>query len=348
MSQPLRGAPESQRFGRVGRIPTPTPFPVGDINVYLIFPVPGSESLTLVDTGVLSPEAFEALRRGLKDFGCALEQVERILVTHAHPDHFGQARRLRDLSGALVFASAIEAERMRVGWSPRAHFRERASTWLRRWGVPAELLAEYDSRGGEGPAWQEAVEVDGVLAEGDRIALGDFTLEVIETPGHCEGHLVFYEADTRTLFSGDHLLTDISPVPLLHIPEEGEEREKSLIRFMQSLDRVERLDCDRTFPSHGGLILDHRKVIAGYRLHHERRKLQIARYLEDGPLTPFEIAARMFRKHHRSEFFLVMSEVIGHLDLLLEEGLVAMEESGGVSRARRVGDEACGSVRSTS
>jgi glyoxylase-like metal-dependent hydrolase (beta-lactamase superfamily II) len=337
MSHIPRGAPERQRFGRVGRIPTPTPFPVGDIHAYLIFPLAGSESLTLVDTGVRSPEAFEAMRRGFKDFGFALEQVDRILVTHAHPDHYGQARRLRDLSGAQVFASAIEAERMRVGWSPRTHYRERASAWLRHWGVPQDLLEEQGAARAAVPAWQEPVEVDVVLGEDDRLALGDFTLEVIETPGHCEGHIVFYEAETRTLFSGDHLLTDISPVPLLHIPDEGEERQKSLIRFMHSLDRVERLACDQVFPSHGDVIWDHRTVIAGYRLHHERRKLQIARYLESGPLTPFEIGARMFRRHYRTELFLVMSEVIGHLDLLVEEGMVVLEERGGVARARHVG-----------
>lgn len=334
MAHTPRGSAERHRFGRVGRIPTPTPFPVGDINAYLVFPPAGGQGLTLVDTGVHSPEAFDALRAGFKAFGYALEDVARILVTHAHPDHFGQARRLRELSGAPVLASAIEADRMRTGWSPRAHFRETALAHFRRWGTPEEILmAEWDQRGAT-PMWQEPVEVDGVLAEGDRVELGEFTLEVIETPGHCEGHIVFYEADTRTLFAGDHLLTDISPVPLLHIPADGEPREKSLIRFMHSLDRVEELPCAVTFPAHGDVIWDHRKVIAGYRLHHERRKLQIARYLEEGPLSPFEIGARMFKKHFRSELFLVMSEVIGHLDLLVEEGAVVLEEQDGVERAR--------------
>ncbi len=335
---PARSYVDRHRFGRVGRIPTPTPFPVGDINSYLIFPTEPGGPLTLVDTGVRSPEAFEALRRGFKEYGVALDQVDRILVTHAHPDHFGQARRLRELSGASVHASAVEATRMRTGWSPRAHFRETALAWLRRWGVPDDLMRELAAGAPGAPPFQDPVEVDGTLADGDRVELGDFTLEVIETPGHCEGHIVFYERDTRTLFSGDHLLTDISPVPLLNIPDEGEPRQKSLLRFMDSLARVETLDCEITLPSHGDVIRDHRKLIAGYRLHHERRALQIARYLEEeGPLTPFEIASRMFRKHVRGELFLVMSEVIGHVDVLEEEGTVVMEPEGGVLRARWTG-----------
>ena len=142
MSDPRtpRSFVERHRFGRVGRIPTPTPFPVGDINSYLVFPPAGSESLTLVDTGVRSPESFEALRRGLKEFGFRLEQIERILVTHAHPDHFGQARRLREISGATVYASAIESERMKTHWLPSADRSPGALAWFRRWGVPEEHL----------------------------------------------------------------------------------------------------------------------------------------------------------------------------------------------------------------
>jgi len=332
-----RGAAEQHRFGRVGRIPTPTPFPVGDINSYLVLPEPGSDELTLIDTGVKSPESFDALRLGMKEHGFALEQIRRILLTHAHMDHYGQARRLRDLSRAPVFASAPEAERMRSFWSPSAQRDERVLAWFRRWGVSPEAALGDGGMSELARRLQDPIEVDGILADGDRITFGDVTLEVIATPGHCEGHVVFYDGARRLLFSGDHLLTDISPVPLLSIPkQEGEPRSKSLVRFLQSLERVESLEVDLTFPSHGDVIDDHRKLIAGYRLHHEKRALQMRRALEAGPRTPFELATRLFPRHWSSQIFLVMSEVIGHLDVLVEEGSVAMEEEAGVERARLV------------
>ena len=333
-----RGFVERNRFGRVGRIPTPTPFPVGDIHCYLVLPQAGSGPLTLIDTGVKSPEAFEALHRGVKEHGFALEQIERILITHAHPDHFGQARRLRELSGAEILASEIESRLMTGYFLPSANRSDAVVSCLRRFGVPDEHLAVDEGRAEFGRSIQDPVEVDGVIAEGDVLELGDYRVEVFATPGHCDGHVVFYERETRTLFSGDHLLTDISPVPLLSIPEEeGVARPRSLLRFMDSLDKVEALDCRVTFPSHGDVIWDHRRVIAGYRLHHERRKLQIVRFLGRGPKSPFEVARRMFPKHYRRELFLVMSEVVGHLDLLEEEGLVELVDDGAVARARLLG-----------
>jgi glyoxylase-like metal-dependent hydrolase (beta-lactamase superfamily II) len=325
--------PERHRFGRIGRIPTPTPFAVGDINCYVLFPPAGSDSLTLIDTGVKSPDAYDAICRGLKDFGLRLGQIDRILITHAHLDHFGQARRLREASGAAVYASGPEAERMKGPFRGSADRDETAVRYFRSWGIPDEIIFRETEVGRMARDLQDPLEVDGILAEGDRVDVEDLTLTVLETPGHCDGHLVFFEAELGALFSGDHLLTDISPVPLLVLPAVGE-RPKSLVRFMGSLAKVERLDCDMTFPSHGGVIYDHRKLIDGYRLHHERRKLQFERELRKCPHTPFELAQKLFAKYYRDQIFLVMSEVIGHLDLLVEEGNVVVETDGGVERAR--------------
>lgn len=346
MSQPVPPASERaeaphfvarHRFGRVGRIPTPTPFPVGDVNAYLVFPPEGGDELTLIDTGVRTEESFAAFCAAMKAFGWPLERIARILVTHAHPDHFGQAARLRELTGAPVYASAVEAERMRTGFSPRAQRDPRTLACFRAWGVPDSLLEGEEDTGGLALSLQEPVAVEGTLAEGDRVELGGFTLEVLETPGHCEGHLVFYERKSRTLFSGDHLLTDISPVPLLHIPSEpGEARRPSLVRFLESLDKVEALDCEVAFPSHGDVIRDPRAVIRGYRRHHERRKLRIARLLDEGARTPFEVAVALFPKRYASQLFLVLSEAVGHLDLLVEEGSATWERGAdGLERVRR-------------
>jgi glyoxylase-like metal-dependent hydrolase (beta-lactamase superfamily II) len=327
---------ERNRFGRVGRIPSPTPLGVGDINSYLLFPPEGVPSgVTLIDTGVKTPEAFEALRLGLKEFGLSFASLERILVTHAHMDHFGQALRLRELSGAPVLASRGEAALMRGHFSPSGDRRDFVLAAFRRWGVPPGLLEGQSQLAEMARRIQDPIEVDGVLDDGDVVAAADLRLEVIATPGHCDAHVVFYEPELRLLFSGDHLLTDISPVPLLVFPERpDQERPKSLVRFMRSLERVEALPCELVFPAHGDVIRDHRRLIAGYRLHHERRKLQMLRHLIATPCSAWELAARLFPKAYQSQVYLVMSEVIGHLDLLLEEGSAVVEERDGIEIAR--------------
>jgi glyoxylase-like metal-dependent hydrolase (beta-lactamase superfamily II) len=338
-----RGYAGRHRFGRVLRVPTPTPdwTGLGAINSYVILPPEGSgRGVTLIDTGMRMNESFDALRRGFKEFGLSLEQIERILVTHAHGDHFGQAKRLKDLSGAQVFASAGEAERMRAGWTPASMRGGAGAAWMARFGMPEEVTSAKSPVGTTSVELSEPVEVDGVLAEGDRIDLGEFLLEVVATPGHCDDHIVFYERELGLIFSGDHLLTDISPVPLLHVPPPGQQRRPSLITFMHSLAKVEALAAEATHPAHGDVIWDHRKLVAGYRLHHERRKLQIARRLGRRVLTPFELGAEIFPKHCRDprQSFLVMSEVVGHLDLLIEEGTCVWESDGRVDRVRLVKD----------
>ncbi|HSJ97454.1 MAG TPA: MBL fold metallo-hydrolase [Myxococcota bacterium] len=333
-----RSFAERNRFGRVGRIPTPTPLGVGDINCYVLFPPDGLGAdgrLTLIDTGVKTPEAFEALRLGLKEFGAGVERIERILVTHAHMDHFGQAARLRGLSGARVQASRGEAALMRTHFSPSGDRREFVLASFRRWGVPSGLLERESQLAELARRIQDPIEVDGVLDDGDVVAVGDLRLEVIATPGHCDAHIVFWEPELRLLFSGDHLLTDISPVPLLVFPATPEEpRPKSLVRFMHSLERVESLPCELVFPAHGDVIRDHRKLIAGYRLHHERRKLQMLRQLRAEPGSAWALAATLFPKAYQTQVYLVMSEVIGHLDLLVDEGSVVVEERDGIEIAR--------------
>lgn len=324
------------RFGRVARIPTPTPLGVGDINSYLLLPSAGEGGpVTLIDTGVKTPESFEAMRHGLKEHGLGFEDIERILVTHAHMDHFGQARRIRDLSRARVYASAGEAELMRSHFSPSGDRRDFVMRQFARWGVPRELFAGESAMAQFAREIQDPIEVDGVLEDGDVVEAGDLRLHVIATPGHCNAHIVFHEPSLRVLFSGDHLLPDISPVPLLVFPKQAAEpRPKSLVRFMASLARVEPLDLDIVFPAHGDVIRDHRKLIAGYRLHHERRKLQLLRKLESGPLSAWELAHRLFPAVYQKQVYLVMSEVIGHLDMLIDEGRLSIEERGGVELAR--------------
>jgi glyoxylase-like metal-dependent hydrolase (beta-lactamase superfamily II) len=325
---------ERHRFGPVGRIPTPTPFAVGDINSYVLLPPADSDELVLIDTGVRTEDAWQALGQGLKEYGFRVEDVTLLLLTHAHPDHYGQARRVQEASRCPIYIHADARQSFERYESFDPARAELVAYHYARWGVPPELrVMRLGPPGSENLV--EAIEPDRYLENGDRIDCAGIRLEVIHTPGHCPDEVVFWLPESGRLFSGDHLLPDITPVPLLHVPEtRGASRVPSLIRFLESLERVEPLPARIVFPSHGDVIWDHRGLIASYRLHHEKRKLQIARGLRQGDLSPAEVARKMFRHVWQQQVHLVLSEVIGHLDVLERDGHVESFERDGVIRYR--------------
>lgn len=323
-------------FGRVGRIPTPTGFSVGDINTYVVLPAAGSDALVLVDTGVRTDAAWDALERGLGEFGFAVEDLSLVILTHAHPDHCGQAMRIRQRAGCEVWIHE-EAHRTLGRYDdPTEARRAIVEAQLASFGVPAEVRADGMGIGGSarGVDVVDPLEPDLLLKDGDRVEIPGFDLEVVHTPGHCPEEVVFWQPDSRVMFSGDHLLPEITPICLMNFPDEpGGERVSSLAQYQDSLDRAEALPARRAFPSHGDVIEDPRALIASYRLHTDKRKLQLSRQLAQGPGTVFELGQRMFRRVWREQLYLVLSEVIGHLDLLEREGRVAVQRgSDGVLR----------------
>ena len=86
---------KKESSSRIGRIPTPTVYAgLGDINSYLIFPEQPGDELILIDTGICSDEAWQALNDGLAELDLRVEDIDRILLTHGHTDHYGQAQRI--------------------------------------------------------------------------------------------------------------------------------------------------------------------------------------------------------------------------------------------------------------
>jgi glyoxylase-like metal-dependent hydrolase (beta-lactamase superfamily II) len=324
-----------KQYGRVVRIPSPTGFSVGDINSYVILPPEGSDQLVLIDTGVGSQTAWDALQAGLGQFGYRIEDIRLLLLTHGHTDHFGQATRIREASGCVIWGhEAINMTVSRYLPSPDREAEERA--FLRRFGITDALYDKaYAYRSYIADVYTPC-EPDRLLADGERIPVEGFELETIHTPGHCPEEVVYWQRETRQMFSGDHLLPDITPVCLLHIPETTDgARIHALTQYYQSADKILPLDVRTVYPSHGDVFRDHRELIAGYKLSTDRRLLKIARILEQhGTLTPLEVGQYLFPKAWEDQLYAVISEVMGHLDMLLDYAMVATEESGGLLRYR--------------
>jgi glyoxylase-like metal-dependent hydrolase (beta-lactamase superfamily II) len=162
-----------------------------------------------------------------------------------------------------------------------------------------------------------------LLDDGDRLLAGGRSWDAHVTPGHSVGHLSLFDRDARVLLSGDHLLACITPNPVLE-PDDGPEgRRRSLVEYLASLDRFVRLDPMIVLPGHGPWFRDVPTLTGAMLHHHEDRCQEILDALDGaGDLTPYELAGQLFPHVRDFSVMLAVSEVVGHLDLLEDDGRV--------------------------
>lgn len=312
-------------------IELPTPFPVGPVTVYLA-DAPG-EPRTLIDTGPSTTETRTALVDGLARLGCALPDLERIVVSHAHVDHFGLAAELVAASGAQVLTHRWNPPSMGEYEADRDRRVAFYAELLRQAAVPGEMMVAVGQATRGVNRFAQPVAVDGTLDEGDILRLAGRDWQVLHTPGHAAGLICLYEPASRTLLSSDHLLADISSNPLVEPPLPGEtERPRSLALYRASLQRVAALDPARALPSHGPVIHDVAGLVRQRLEFHEQRMERVLDAVRQGAHTTWEVTQALFPGRSPIETFLALSEVIGHLDLLEVEGSLQGEWVAGVIR----------------
>ena len=308
----------------------PTPYAVGPVNAYLI----EADPLTLVDAGINTPAANNSLVIALTSAGYFLESIQRVLVTHAHPDHYGLVHVIQESSGATVYFPRREIERVR----DRQMLFEVGRLLLEA-GMPLELLFKMDQERKKDP--RPMVKHDEVIpvGDGDRFELetsaGSFELEAMDMPGHTGGHMVYVERASGTMFAGDQLLPDVTPNPLLEpsLDEPGERR-RSLREYLESLEKMAALDLTLDYPGHGDPITDPGALIARTIEHHDKRKATVAGHLGREGKSPYELAREIYPKVTGYDVFLGVSEVVAHLDLVVEDGNAIVDERDGVTYYR--------------
>jgi glyoxylase-like metal-dependent hydrolase (beta-lactamase superfamily II) len=309
-------------------IELPTPFPVGPVTVYL-GDAPG-EPLTLIDTGPRTTATQAALVAGLASLGYVPADLERIVVSHAHADHFGLVADLVDLSDAQVLTHPWNIPALA---ETEAYRRRRTGFYaelLREAGVPATAMAAVAAVTAGIERFGRPVEVTGVLDEADTLQLAGQSWQVLHTPGHASGLICLYEPESRTLISSDHLLADISSNPVVEPPPPGRaERLRSLVLYEASLQRVAGMDISQALPSHGPIIYDVPELVRQRLAFHERRLVRVLEAIRGGAQTTWAITQVLFPGKSPLDTFLAVSEVIGHLDLLEIRGQVVGEQVNG-------------------
>jgi glyoxylase-like metal-dependent hydrolase (beta-lactamase superfamily II) len=323
--------------GAIHVLPVPTPFAVGRVNCYLI----EDDPLTLVDTGPNSGTSLTALEHALAEHGRRVEDLERVVLTHQHIDHIGLAGILVERSGAEV--CALDALAPWLGdyrGSQEADDRF-ASTMMLRHGIEEDVVSALRAVSASFRSWGARVDVTRPLAPGGELGFAGRSLRVLHRPGHSPSDTVFHDEATGVLIGGDHLIAHISSNPLIARPlgaaPDATQRPKALVIYLASMRETRAMELRVVLPGHGEPVDDHRALIDERFEGHERRKEKIAGILADAPRTAHAIAQAMWGNVAVTQAYLTLSEVLGHLDLLLDEGRVAEDEAGGVVTFRPTG-----------
>jgi glyoxylase-like metal-dependent hydrolase (beta-lactamase superfamily II) len=321
----------------IHRLAIPTPFMVGRVNAYLIEDSP----LTLVDSGPNSAKALDELEQALAAHGHRVEDIELLVVSHQHIDHFGLAAILQRRSGAQV-AALDEVAPFLAGYGQEAELDDLfAERLMLRHGIPPEVVTVLRAVSAGFRAWGSAVEVTRPLADGSTVELRDRTLRVLHRPGHSPSDTVLVDESRSMMLAADHLIAHISSNPLLARPLGASSetaydgpRPQALLTYIDSLEKTRAMDLSLVLPGHGRPITDHVALIdERFRLH-RRRAEKINRLIAAQPRTAHEVAQELWGNVAVTQAFLTLSEVLGHVDLLLGDGAVIEDEKDGVVRFR--------------
>jgi glyoxylase-like metal-dependent hydrolase (beta-lactamase superfamily II) len=317
----------------IHRLAIPTPFQVGRVNAYLIEDSP----LTLIDSGPNSEKALDALEQALAEHGHTVADIELLVITHQHIDHFGLAATLAERSGAEV-ASLDRLAPYLANFSEEAEYDDVfAKRMMLRHGISADVITALRAVSASFRTWGAPVGVTRPLADGSELELRDRTLRVLHRPGHSPSDTVFLDESRSLMLAADHLIGHISSNPLLARPLDalGEytgPRPRSLPYYLSSLEQTRALDLELVLPGHGAPISDHVALIDERLRLHRRRAEKIHRLIADEPRTAHGIAQELWGNVAVTQAYLTLSEVLGHVDMLHAEGRIEEEERDGVVR----------------
>jgi glyoxylase-like metal-dependent hydrolase (beta-lactamase superfamily II) len=292
------------------------------MNIYLI---EGTQGNLLIDTGFDTPEAFGALRDALKFSGFGFKDITVIAATHVHPDHYGLVDKLKQMSGAKVALSDIEAKFIDSRYGKTDALIKQVKQLLVSNGVPETDLTELAEASMAVKQFVGVVKPDIILKDGDKITVASSEFKVMLTPGHSPGHICFYEPKRKLFFSGDHILPDIFPHVGFH-PQSGD---NPLGDFFKSLEALSKLEVNFIFPGHGSVFSGFKLRLGELHYYHEQRQRAIIRIIENDTKSAYQIATEIpwmpggesvpFNKLSAFDKRLAVMETLAHLKLLVIE-----------------------------
>ena len=315
-------------FPDLYRLEIPLPkSPLKAVNAYLI---QGPERALLIDTGMNREACRVPMHDCLTQLGVDLDRTD-FFITHLHADHLGLVESLAT-DNSTVYFSRTEASIFNAIVRDVRKRQQAFLALLRSHGFPeAELKEALDAHPGYRYSPKKTIDFCGLI-DGDTLRAGDYTFTCIETPGHSPGHMCLYEKQKKLLFSGDHILADITP-NITCWPDV----DNTLKAFLESLDKVSDLSVDLVLPGHRSRIPDHKKRIRELKAHHRDRLAEALGSVGKGSRTAWDVApdiswdirVRSWEQFPAAQKWFAMGETIAHLNYLEAEGKIKKLESNG-------------------
>jgi glyoxylase-like metal-dependent hydrolase (beta-lactamase superfamily II) len=303
----------------------PLPFALNHVNVYLLR---GDTGWTILDTGIHWKAGEETWRYGFAKLDIRPNQIEKIVLTHFHPDHFGMAGWLQGLAADAgkqvdIHISEREDQNAELVW--RNNMDMDFGAWLRFNGLPAPFAETVDASMGDTfrmtlphPTPMKQIKA------GELVKMGTRQFRSIHAPGHSDGQLLFYDEADKLMLSGDHILMTITP----NIGLWEHSDPNPLVNFMASLREIRNIDVRVALPGHRKLIENWTGRIEELLEHHEHRLGVALESIEKGAKTPYEVTEKIFdtNRFTSHEWRFAIAETLAHLDFLQREGKIRKSE----------------------
>lgn len=296
--------------------------PLGYLNTYLI---EGKDGWLMIDTGWFTPNSFNYLESRIRDLDLTLSDISRIILTHAHPDHFSLSVKIKQCSpGTELLAHRWEAELIESRYIKFSELHNKMSTMLESHGVPKTEILMSNSPPIPALRFEKVPLPDRHLYGGEIIKTGLYDLEVIWTPGHSPGHICLFELKNRFLFSGDHILPSITPNVSSHI----QSGDNPLGDYLYALKKLRNLKVAMILPAHGEVFYDLKGRIDEIINHHSERQAEISQVIEEEPRNAYEVSSLItwnvpglaWEQFPPLQKRFALTETIAHLELMRWEG----------------------------
>lgn len=307
-----------------------------EVNIYL---TRGRDGYLLVDAGWNTPESFDMFSRGLKEIGADIKDISQVICTHVHPDHYGMAGRIKQLSGATLSMHHIEKDFIASRYVTMQELLHDTDRMLIANGVTHDEMVRLRDATVDLVPLVVPTQPDSTFHGGETISTGLFNFRVVWTPGHSSGHICLYEPEKKILLAGDHILPKITPNISVH----PQSIENPLGRYLKSLKETRQLNVELTLPGHDEPFTRLVPRIDQIMRHHEERNREIYSMMDSGPRTAYQIALKtrwgtwtgwheLPNFHKRMAIF----ETLAHLEMMAANGLLDRLSRDGINYYRQI------------
>lgn len=293
------------------------------VNFYL---VKQERRLSLIDAGFNNEECWQSLQTVLRQNGFQLQDITEILLTHHHIDHVGLVDRIVAEHSVPVYVHANSVVRLKRDET----FLEMRVEFFRR--LYEEMgCGELGSKQVEN-MWHAIKRNKGLKMQSELTILPQHAIldfDIIEVPGHAHDQVAYYHRESKWLIAGDVLMEHLSPLAFVE-PNFNGKRMKTLVQHINSLKKCLSLQPPLVFSGHGEIIQDAPSLIEKRLNRIEEKANRFLSLIAVGVSTAHDIARMMHKEKYEKQFYNIMTDVIGYLDYLEEQGKIQKKSVFGI------------------